>query len=270
MSVPQESIGDILSGKAEVSAPVEVKAETTDVKAAPSAAEQKTEVDKAEKAAQARDEAGKFAKVETPEEPQKQRAEVAAIIDERRKRQAAEKRLAEIEAQKPATIPSVFDNEDAAIRTRVDEGTKLLREQNYNLSVRLARMEHGDAFSEAEQAFAEAIEQDPRLLEGLRTARDPGEYIFTLGLQIKELADVGGDFLKYREKVTGALKGEVSSRDERIKALEAQVEALTKSKSELEQIPTSLNARASASTGNAEAVTQEPLSQLTRFGKPNR
>lgn len=265
MSVPQESIGDILSGK-DPAPVVETKGET----AAPPAAETKSEPEtKAEKPTPARDETGKFAKAEKPDEPAKTPPNVAGIIDERRKRQALEKQLAELQAQKPQMKPSIFDNEDEAIRTRVDEATRPLREAHYNLSMRYARQIHGDSFADAEAAFLEAGEADPRLYEGLRQAADPGEYVYIHGNFHKEMAEVGGDILKYREKVTADSATRLKAIETENAALKAEVEALKKSKTELEQIPTSLNGRASSAPANGE-VGHESLSQLVRFGKPSR
>src|SRR5690242_2575667 len=114
-----ESLSDVLSGKESTSAPVvETKGETAAPPAVETKAETPTETKaetkseaESEKPQQTRDESGKFAKVE--EKPadkpaEKTRPDVAAIIDERRKRQALEKQLAELTAQKPQAKPSVF------------------------------------------------------------------------------------------------------------------------------------------------------------------
>ncbi len=277
MSDQEPSLQDILSDKVEVSAPVEKETKvetTTDAKAATSAAEQTTETTetKAEKAAQSRDESGKFAKAEekpAQQQTEKPRPDIAAIIDERRKRQALEKQIAELQAQKPAAKVSVFDNEDEAIRVRVDEATRPLREAHYNLSMRYARQLHGDTFSSAEEAFMNAAEANPALYEGLRAASDPGEYVYLHGTFHKEMSEVGGDILKYRDKVTSDSASKLSAAAAEIATLKAQVEALTKSKTELEQIPTSLNGRASASPAVGD-VSEEEISQIVRFGSNKR
>ncbi len=273
-----ESIGDILSGKAPVEI-VETKVEnveTTDVKddkstAATSAAESNETIEKDQKEARARDEAGKFAKVETKVETKedKPRPDVAAIIDERRKRQAAEARLREIEGKQATQRTSVLEDEDKAFSQRINEGTRGLREQNYKLSVRLARIEHGEAFSEAETAFAEAAERDDRLIAGLQASDDPGEYIYSLGLQIKELASVGGDFVKYRQKITADSTKQLADRDARIKALEGELEATKKAKADLEALPTSLNSKGS-SASSKDVGEDDSIANIARFGNKQR
>ncbi len=275
MSVPEQSIGDILSGKEPEAIPVETAdtdkaVEATGEKAAPPAADQdKQKVE--DKQAPARDESGKFKATEKVEEKpaEKPRADVAAIIDERRKRQAAEARLRELEGGGKQPRASVLEDEDKAFDQRINEGTRGLREQNYKLSVKLARMEHGDAFAEAETAFAEAAERDDRLYAGLRASDDPGEYIYSVGLQIKELADVGGDFMKYRQKVTADLNGKLTEREERIKALESELEATKKAKQELESLPTSLNSKGSQ-VSSKDVPEDESLKSLVRFGNKQR
>lgn len=271
MSETQESLSSILSGS---SPATDVKPAAEPAAATPSVAKEPAETtekpaQKAEKPDQARDESGKFAKAEKPEEkqPEKPRADVAAIMDERRKRQALEQRIRELEGtQKPKEKPSVFDNEDAAIASRVDERTGPMAERLFRQSMKIARLTYGDSFAEAEQAFAEAAERDERLVEAWRNADDPGEYVYTVGLQIKELADVGGDFVKYREKVTGDLKGQLSERDARIKALEAEVESLKKAQTDLESIPSSLNGATSGPSPKVTDADADSLTKIVRFG----
>lgn len=271
MSDQDPSIGDVLSGEDSAPAPVvETKGET----AAPPAAE--TKADPVDKAAQSRDESGKFAKAgakaaaeatsDVKTETVKPLPNVAGIIDERRKRQAAEARVRELEQQQPQAKPSVFDNEDEAIRTRVDEATRPLREAHYNLSMRYARQIHGEQFSAAEAAFMEAAEANPSLYEGLRASSDPGEYVFMHGIFHKEMSEVGGNILAYREKVTADTAAKLTLAEKENLALKAEIAALKQAKSDLEQIPTSLNSRASSAPAPNELGPEEPLSQIVRFG----
>lgn len=268
MSVEAESIQSILGESPFVTGEI----------TAPPAVETKTEapVEEAKeqeaKAERSRDEGGRFAKAEekaeTPEKPAKQQmssAEVAAIIDERRKRQALESELAQLrrEQSKPTEKPSVFDNEDAAITSRVQEANQPLREAVYKLSVKAARGVYKD-FDEAAEAFAEASGRDPRLIEGLRASDDPGEYIYTMGIHVRELADVGGDLMKYRDKVTAASQAKLDEQTKQIAALTAEIETLKKSQAELAAVPRSLNALPS---GAVKATDQDAddINSIVRF-----
>lgn len=272
MSVEAESIQSILGESPFV----------TGETAAPPAVETKTEapVEQVEtkqepeaKADRSRDENGRFAKTEekpaaAPEKPAKQQmssADVAAIIDERRKRQALESQLAELQrAQaRPIEKPSVFDNEDAAIRARMEEHSAPVREAIYKLSVKSARAIYKD-FDEAAQAFAEASDRDPRLIAGLRSSDDPGEFIYTMGIHVRELADVGGDLMKYRDKVTAASQSKLDEQAKQIAALTAEIDTLKKSQAELAAVPRSLNALPSAAAKVSDSDADD-ISNIVRF-----
>ena len=261
MADEHESLSDILSS-------AEPKGET----AAPPAATE-----------QARDDAGKFAKVEEPSkaegEPakavdpkpedkpaEKPRIDVAALIDERRRRQAAEARVKELEGQKPEKAPSVFEDEDKAIGHRVDSGTRSLRESLFNQSVKIAQLVHKEDYEEVSKAFLEASDKDERLIEALRRAEDPGEFIYTTGLQLKEMGDVGGDFVKYRAKLTGDLRAQLTERDAKIATLEKQIADLAAAQAELSTLPKSLNTR-SAAPKAGEVEPDEDISQIARFNQ---
>jgi hypothetical protein len=279
MSTSEESLGEIMSGTGGLWKEPPAKVSTGETTAPPAVTEPpKADVKPVEgKTDATRDESGRFKKAEgeTPAEKPletKPRADVAAIIDERRKRQEADKRYADLLAsiQKPAEKPSVFDNEDAAISSRVAEANQPIRETIYKLSLKTARAVYKD-FGEAEQAFADALEKDDgRLLQGLRASDDPGEFIYTMGIHVRELADVGGDLMKYREKVTGSMKGEIETRDARIKALEAELAAAKELNSDLDNVPRSLNNTSSGASPKAGEEDPEDLKSIVRFGNKSR
>jgi hypothetical protein len=265
MSVEAESIQSILGESpfvtGESSAPPAVETKTE----APAEIKQESPESKPDRA---RDETGKFAKAEEKpaEKPaEKPRADVAAIIDERRKRQEAEQRYADLlaQTQKPVEKPSVFDNEDAAISARVTEGTRGLRESLYKMSVKTARALYKD-FGDAEQAFSEAMERDPRLIQGLQNSDDPGEFIYSMGIHVRELADVGGDLMKYRDKVTAASQSKLDEQSKQIAAMTAEIETLKKSQAELAAVPRSLNGLPStpAKAGDEDA---DDIRSIVRF-----
>lgn len=268
MSVEAESIQSILGESpfvtGETAAPPAVETKTEP----PVEAKQESEA----KADRSRDEEGRFKKAEekaeTPEKPAKQQmssADVAAIIDERRKRQALESELAKLrqEQARPTEKPSIFDNEDAAIMSRVQEANQPLRETVYKLSVKAARGVHND-FDEAAEAFADASGRDPRLIEGLRASDDPGEYIYTMGIHVRELADVGGDLMKYRDKVTSASQAKLDEQAKQIASLMSEIETLKKSQAEIAAVPRSLNALPSGAV-KASDQDADDINSIVRF-----
>jgi hypothetical protein len=261
-----ESISSILSSN--FSKGVEPASPAVEPKVEPVAtAEPETKAEPESKADKARDEAGRFAKAEAKDPKEEVDGRTVALRAERERRRLLEQRVRELEQPK-ATEPkvSVFDDEDKGISQRVDERVKPLLATHFNMSVKLAKLSYKDDFDRAETAFAELAEQDPRLYQQLRSAEDPGEFIYTVGTQFAELGPVGGDFLKYREKVTGELKGELGKRDEQIKALQAQLDQVTRSQKELAAVPTSLNSVQSSAAPKAEDADPDDIKQIVRFG----
>lgn len=274
-----ESLTDVLRGSSAfvpaqrtetVTEPVNTESSQTE-----SLQEPEPKVDSAAaKAAPVRDEGGKFAKTEEQapaKEPDKPvPSHVAAIIDERRKRQSVEARLRELQSAAPQTETpkvSVFEDEDKGVAQRVDAHTQGLRGQLFAQSMRLARLEHKEDFGEAESAFMDAAEADPRLYQQLRTAEDPGEYIYSIGSHIKELGPYGGNLGKRDEAKFSELRAQITERDTKLSAMQAEIDALKKTQSELDAVPRSLNKSPSATSGRAQvSEDDEPLSKIVRFG----
>lgn len=218
--------------------------------AAPSAATPETPTEaappketEAEAQQRARDEHGRFTK---PQAEPAVDGRTQALREERRKRQELEAKLAQFEAQKPKT--DFFENPTQAFKENISAELAPLQERFFKLSLKSARAINPD-FDEVSESFAQAAESDPRLHEALRAADDPGEFIYTVGKQIRELSDVGGDITKYRTKIEGEWKGKYGELETRLRALEAENAALKASREKAALIPQSTNAEASAPNG---------------------
>lgn len=269
-----ESISSILNSPLDKGVTPASPAVESTVEPEPKAIETK-EPEAPESKVPARDESGKFTKAAEHEAKPESKPEAkpedtvdgrtAALRAERQRRQQLEAKLKEYESQKPAQKVSIFEDEDAGISQRVTEATRPLRESNFNMSVKLARLSYKDDFEKAETAFFDAAEADPRLYDQLRGSPDPGEFIMTVGTQISELGSVGGNFVAYREKVTGELRSELAKRDEQIKALMAQVESLTKAQKELETIPRSLNKGSESAPRSVAEADPQDINEIVRF-----
>lgn len=241
----EESLSSILSNSApdtgaQPTPPVvESKPEPKEVKPEPVKAEAPEPV-----AEKPRDETGKFTKKAEPMVP------LSALLAERAKGRR--------EPEVPKTKTSVFEDEDKGISERLDEHTAPLRQALFRMSVKLAQREHED-FDTVADTFREAAERDPRLWQSMREADEPASYIYTVGSQIRELADVGGDFVKYREKIQGELKAENES-------LKAQLAAATAAKTDLDSVPRSLNSKGSGAQPTLADTDPEDLKSIVRFG----
>ena len=202
-------------------------------------------------AARERDQKGRFVKT-VPHE---------ALHAERVKRQELERKLADLEKQKPKT--SVLEDEDKAFTERVSELTRPLQERFFKLSVKAARNAPGrEDYEEVAAAFTEAAESDPQLWVGFRSSDDPGEYVYNIGKQVKELGDVGGDILKYGEKKRSEGLAQAETLKNEIKALKAEIETLKTSKERQDKIPQSLNGEQSAAGRSGNFSGPTPLKNL--------
>jgi len=156
---------------------------------------------------QPRDEAGKFkakgekesaspAPVETP-------LDHKALVGERRRRQEAEARLAEIEAERTAEpqepAPSVFDDEDAAWNARLEQFLPIaeqramakFEENMIARSANAARAKYDD-FDDAREVFTQMAKDNPMLEQQLRQSDNPGEFAYKSAKHHMELQQYGG------------------------------------------------------------------------------
>lgn len=255
-----ESLSSILS-KTEAPAPVVPVVEPP--KAEPAA----ETVDKA------RDEQGRFAsKEEKPaaekqaEKPPLKSADIAAIIDERRKRQALEEQLKALKSDKPA--PDFWENPADAVSQRVQEATSPLKAQLFKMSMKAAKQGRED-FDQVAEAFMSASEADPSLIKQLREHDDPGEFVYQFGKHHMELSSVGGDLGKYREKLTAESAAQLAEKDKTIAALQAELNTLKDSQTKLASVPRSLNSTPSGSTP-VSGEDDDSIKSIVRFGNSKR
>lgn len=157
-----------------------------------------------------RDEHGRFApKGETEGESpapveEKPQLEHPALIGERRRRQEAEARAADLEArlnaQPVAPPPSVFDDEDAAWAARSEQFLSVaeqramakFEERLIARSANAARGKYQD-FDDVVGTFSELAQSNPNLERQLRDAENPGEFAYTTAKAHIELQQHGGD-----------------------------------------------------------------------------
>lgn len=269
MSDTEESLGEILGGSSAFHAKPEPAVEPkVEAKAEPEAVEAPK--------APARDDSGKFTKTDASaevKEPAKAevktdeapltRADVAAIIDERRKRQELERQLQQVQQTPP---PSIYEDEDGAINARVDARTNHLKAALLQQSVRIAQMVHKDSWADAEAGFHEACEANPHLVQQFREASDPGEFIYQTGIYHKEMAKYGGSVVAMRDAIRSESKQALATAETRIAALEKELADMKAAQAEAANIPKSLNKSASAHVNSETVGDDEDISQIVRFG----
>lgn len=259
MSVEMESLSSILSESAQSQGDATSVAEIT----APPAVEPTADTPEPKPVDSTRDEAGRFA-ARPEEKPALTKADVAAIMDERRKRQELERELTQLRSQQPQKAKTdIFDNPDVAINERLQERLAPLEQTILNLQVELAKSKMPD-FDDVAKVFFTHAQNDAVLMHQANTAPDEFAFIYREGKRLMELGDVGGDIMKYRDKVTAEAKLEISKRDEQIAQLTAQLNAATKAQAELDAVPRSLNNLNSSAPKSTE-VDPDDLKSLVRF-----
>lgn len=205
-----------------------------------------------------RDEQGKF----KAKEPLK-KADVAAIIDERRKRQALEEELKKAREDKPKT--DFWEDPEKAVTERVSEALNPMNERLFKLSFKAAQAAHREDFDEAITAFMDAAEADPRLMQQFRSSEDPAEFAYSLGWQMKELAPHSGNIKAYRESLVKDHSEKLSKSEERVKALETEIESLKKKHADIESIRPSLSQATSSPEPKAGEDDEPDIKQIVRF-----
>lgn len=144
----------------------------------------------------------------TPTEPvdEVQRGQYAALKDERRKRQEAEARIANLERQfqaaQQATQPEpeidFWDNPQRVIATQVQRAVSeaLAAEKQQQQAQRIdasevaARVKYAD-YDDAFHAFRQAVQANPVLAQQMASASDPAEFAYTKGKTALDLERVG-------------------------------------------------------------------------------
>ncbi len=240
-----ESLGSILANETAPveAAPVEVQKDVKPVE------EAKPEIDTAAPSAAKE----VIQPTEAKKEPLKP-AEIAAIMDERRKRQEAERQLAELRKQIPEEKTDFFTDPEKAVQEQVQKAVAPIREKFIKQSIAAATSAHAD-FVQAAEVFEEMLKTNPVLADEWLASDDPGEFIYSTATNTP----------KHREQFAQELKGQLAERDAKIAALSQELEAVKKAQAELAAVPKSLNNVASGSPPKAQDVDDDDLSKIVRF-----
>lgn len=235
-----ESLEDILSGN-ETQEAVEEPAEQTE----PEALEP-------EKEAEQPQETGEKADATPASEPEPESWTKAAVMDERRKRQALEREIAELRREKTPEPkrPDVFEDPDGAFNHVQTQLQQELVNERIKMSRDFMQMLKPD-YDEMEQAFIAMVEDNPALIEQMRQHPNPARFAYEQAAKHREyqqMQDVDSYKAKLREEVKAELLKEMQ--DEQAK--EAQ---------KSEAVTPSL-AKTRSSGGQTEPVGDESLEDI--------
>lgn len=140
---------------------------------------------------------------------------ISALMDEREKRQAAERRAQEIERRlqefEAKSKPRVdfYDNPEQAIAEERTNYQRALWNERLNMSEIVARQQHGDeTVSAATEAFMQAAAQNPALGMDLQRQANPYGFVVNWHKQQSILAEIGNDPAAYRERLRAEIMAE--------------------------------------------------------------
>ena len=155
---------------------------------------------------------------ETPAEPPSatdKQVPLAALLDERDKRKNFQKQLEERDAELQELTKEKTDFWEApeaaineAVSTAVNKTEQRLMGRFMNLSIRNAYSRHDD-YEQAFDAFRTAAEENPALAEQAAADDDPGEYMYKVGNNFRQLDQAGGDVDALREQIYREVKAEL-------------------------------------------------------------
>jgi hypothetical protein len=144
----------------------------------------------------------------------KEKALLAAMQEERRKRQEIEQQLLQYK-QQPQTPPEppkpFWEDPDGAVAQyqKALEATKAETAQNFfkqrlEFTEELARVKYPD-YNEVVEVFKEVAQQAPGLVQQCMTSQNPAEFAYKLGKHHKEMRDVGS-IEEYKKKAEKELR----------------------------------------------------------------
>lgn len=178
---------------------------------------------------------------------------ITALLDERERRQQAERELQELKrwrqeqeakARQPAPQPPDFYTDpDQRLAFERSQFERSLFNERLNMSEMLARQAHGDTVVEtARDAFMQEATRNPALAMELQRQANPYGFVVQWHRRQQAMAEIGDDPMAYRERLKAELLAE----------LQGQQGAAQPSARNPVKPPASLSAAPSASRGEAQ------------------
>jgi len=162
--------------------------------------------------------------VEVPPTSEPKTVPLAALEDERNKRQQAEQALQEMQASKPKEPEVDFDEDPKGyVDQKAVSAEQQLHNMRIDMSVDMSRKAHED-FDEVMKSWPEIVGQNPSILQQAESSPQPGEFAYEACKQHIALKEIG-DPANYRERVKAELLAEIKAEQES-KAEEAKKQEL--------------------------------------------
>lgn len=145
---------------------------------------------------------------------------ISALLDEREKRQKAEREAEELrqyrrrqeEQQRAAQMkaPDLLENPDGRLQFEQQRIQHAMWNERLNMSEMIARQAHGEqAVTEAAEAFKAAVQQNPALQMELHRQANPYGFVMNWHRQQKVLTEIGSDLDGWRKKQEEAMREKI-------------------------------------------------------------
>jgi hypothetical protein len=143
-------------------------------------------------------------------EPEDMAGIKAAMIAERRARQAAEERARQLEAaQKPEEPPDFWEKPEEAINQKIAQVEQQFTTRFLNMSEAAARTRHAD-FDEKFEVFHGMAQQNPAMFQQMMAQPDPAEFVYQTAARVKAMQEMG-DPASYRAKIEAEVRAKIEA-----------------------------------------------------------
>ena len=173
--------------------------------------------------------------------------EHAAVVGERKRRQEAEERARNLEMQlqslqqaEPEPIPSIWDDDQAALTHWQKQTLVQAGNQNHLITSELLSSQAHDDFDDMQAKFREMIQVNPALADQAMQSRHPWEAAYKIAKNAASAAELGATNVdELRAKIREELMAEIQAQPAAVQA----------------SLPTSLADAQSASVSNAQPAS---------------
>jgi len=168
----------------------------------------------------------------TAEPPKEQYIPISAVLDEREKRQIAQRRVEELERwkseqeAKAQKQPDFYEDPEKFLAQQQTMVQQALWNERLNTSEIFARQQHGaELVGAAAEAFKDAATKSPALAAEFRGQADPYGFVIAWHQRQTVMSEIGNDPKAWREKTAAEMRAQIRAEIEAELASTQQPEA---------------------------------------------
>lgn len=168
-------------------------------------------------------------KTDAPAASEEKHVPLAALQDERQKRQALERQfeafrqeVTQAHQRETPKPPDMFEDPEGYLRHMEQSFDEKLISRVMGMAEAQSRATHGD-FDEALAAFGDAVRANPVLSHQLRQAAHPGEFAYQVGKQALMMREIGDPEAFGQKRFDAGYEKAKAEFEPRLKELEAKL-----------------------------------------------